>query len=286
MITNYYYNAQLKKAIIAFSNIFTGMQVKTGRSGCEDVESVVVPVRYGSSDRVVEAIASSHTQNKLHTLPMIATYMTGLSLDPTRIHGLGGVDRRAVLEAGGVFPDDVKSIHRVMPIPYNMELELAIYASNTDQLFQILEQVLILFDYDLQLQFNDAPFDWGKISKVILTGMTNEENHPAGVDRRMLVWSLTFEFHVWISPPMDVRAGLIREINVRLGNIDNLTLDEIDVNGDLVPFSEAYTIVTIPTIGEAVELGLDPDVTFGPSSVTLDPPDPGGVQEVHPGPEE
>ena len=35
-------------------------------------------------------------------------------------------------------------------------MELSIYASNTDQMYQILEQILILFDYDLQVQFNDA----------------------------------------------------------------------------------------------------------------------------------
>jgi len=254
------------------------MQVATGMNECQEAEKISVPLRYGSGDRVVEAIATSHTQNKLHTLPMLSCYMTGLIMAPERIHGLGGVDRRAVLEAGGVFPDDVKSIHRVMPIPYTMNLELSIYASNTDQLFQILEQILILFDYDLQIQFNDALFDWGKISKVTLTGLSNEENHPAGADKRMLVWTLMFDFYIWISPPMDVRAGLIREINIRLGNIDTLTLDEIDVNGNLVPFSEVFSLTTLPTIADVAEMNLS-------SPIELDPADPGVTQQTNPGPE-
>jgi hypothetical protein len=132
-----------------------------------------------------------------------------------------------------------------MAIPYNMEMELSIYASNTDQMFQILEQILILFDYDLQLQFNDAPFDWTKIGKLYLRGMTNEENYPMGVDKRMIIWTLQFELPVWMSPPLEIRNELIQSITVRIGDLDTLTLDEIDENGNLVPFGTTLAAFTI-----------------------------------------
>ncbi len=285
MIDSYYYNAQLEKAILAFSGVFMGIQVKTGKNGCEDIATMTVPLRYGSGDRVVEAIGGHNTQNSPHSLPMLSCYMMGMTLANERMHGVGGVDRRAVLEAGGVFPDDVKSIHRVMPVPYTLNMELSIYASNTNQLFQILEQILILFDYDLQLQFNDAPYDWGKITKMTLTGITNEENHPAGIDRRMLVWTLSFDFYIWLSPPMDVRQGLIREINIRIGDLDSIVLNEIDANGELVPFSIVYDVMTLPTIAQAHELGLNAELEDGPSDMDeVDAPDPGGSQTPHPGP--
>lgn len=235
MIKSYYYNGQIKKFITAFANVFSGLQVKTGDNGC-GVATVDVPIRYGSADRVVTAIGANDAAVP-HTLPIMSCYMSGLNIAPERLHGVNGVDRRTYLEQGGVFPDDVKAIRRVMPIPYNMEMDLSIYASNTDQMYQILEQILILFDYDMQVQFNDSPFDWAKISKITLLGLTNEENYPTGIDKRMIIWSLQFELEIWLSPPYEVRQNIIQKIKLRMGDMDKMVLDEYDVNGELVPFS-------------------------------------------------
>ena len=238
MIKTYYYNRQLKKFIVGFANVFAGMQVQSGYDADGNIITMDVPIRYGSSDRVTAAIATGNTTNKLHTLPIMSCYLRELVLAPERMHGVNQVDRRSYLEQGGVFPDDIKSIKRVMAIPYNMNMELSIYASNTDQMFQMIEQILILFDYDLQLQFNDAPFDWTKISKLTLTGLNNEENYPSGIDQRMIIWTLSFEMPVWISPPVEVRDDLITQVKIRLGDINGLSLNEIDEHGNLVPFND------------------------------------------------
>lgn len=245
MIKNYYYNGQLKKIITSFANVFSGLVVKTGNSDC-GIADVVVPIRYGSSDRVVAAIGSNNAQTP-HTLPIMSCYMTGLNIAPDRLHGVNQTDRRTYLEQGGVFPNDVKAIKRVMPIPYDIDMELSIYASNTDQLYQIIEQILILFNYDLQFQLNDSPFDWTKISKIILNGITNEENYPMGPDRRALIWTLQFGLPIWLSPPFEVRNEIIKTIKQRFGDMDKMVLDEYDANGELIPFSVdgVYTETTI-----------------------------------------
>src|SRR5574343_101787 len=264
MIKHYFYASQLKKFIIGFSNVFTGLQVSSGKDCNGQKIQMEVPVRYGSTDRVVAAIANSNTQNKLHTLPMMSCYMSSLELAPDRMHGVNQVDRRTYLEQGGIFPDDVKAIKRVMAIPYNMIMELAIYASNTDQMFQILEQILMLFDYDMQLQFNDAPFDWTKISKLILTGMQNEENYPAGSDSRMIIWTLNFEMPIWLSPPVEVRKDIINSISLKISDIENLRLNEVDDSGNLIPFDQySETLIQVP-------------------STVDDQPDPAGSQDVLP----
>lgn len=247
MIRTYYYNQQLKKFMIGFANVFTGLTVRTGKNGDGEISIVDVPIHYGSKDRVVAALSASNTQNKLHTLPIMACYMIGLDLAPDRMHGVNQVDRRTHLPQGGIFPDDVKVIERVMPIPYNMQMELSIYVSNTDQLLQVLEQILILFDYDLQVQFNDAPFDWTKITKMTLTGLSNEEQYPLGVDRRALMWTLTFELPIWLSPPAEVRNEIIKEINLRLGNLEEFKLNELDEDGNLQPFSDPWMHVVLDT---------------------------------------
>lgn len=257
MIKHYYYNTQLKKFIIGFANVFNGLQVKTGKDECGEELFVTVPIKYGSVDRVVAAIGGSDTQNKQHTLPMMACYLTGIELAPERMHGVNQVDSRTMLEQGGVFPDDVKAIRRVVPIPYNMQMELSIHASNTDQMYQILEQVLMLFDYQMQLQYNDAPFDWTRIGTIELIGISNEEVYPMGVERRAIIWTLSFSVPVWLSPPAELRKDIINSVTVTLGNIDDLALDEIDADGNSVSFTDPYSVHNaslVPTF----EAGDDP----------------------------
>lgn len=260
MFRTYYYNQQLKKAIIAFCNVFAGLCVKTGLDGCGEVTTLEVPIRYGSTDRVVAFLGSSNTQNKLFTLPMMAAYMTSINLAPGRVHGVNQVDKRTYLEQGGIYPDDVKAIRRVMPIPYDLSMELSIYASNTDQMFQILEQVLLLFDYDLQLQVNDAPWDWAKMVKLTLESISNEEAYPSGTERRVLVQTLSFTYGFQLSPPIEVRDEIVRSIKVRLGDIDCFHMDEINEEGNLEPFNEIWT--------EFVVRGSD----------AVEPVDPTGIQ--------
>lgn len=275
MIRNYYYNQQLKKFIVGFANIFAGLRVQTGMDGCGNISEIEVPIIYGSRDRVVTAIGASNTQNKQYTLPMLACYQTGIELDPTRLKGVNQVDRRTFMEQGDVFPDDLKSIRRVMPIPYNMKMELAIHASNTDQLYQILEQILMLFDYDLQLQFNDAPFDWTRITSLFLEGINNEEIYPTGIERRSLIWSLQFNLPIWLSPPAEVRNEIVQAIAFRLGDTNAFTLDEVDSNGNLAPFIGAgYGNFPIGPNGTSSNTTVDTNLTpADPQSNAVIPPE-------------
>lgn len=207
-------------------------------------------MRYGSTDRVASAIGASNTQNNLHTLPMMSVYLTGIEMAPERQHGNGHQDRKTYLPAGGVFPNDVTAVHRVMPIPYNLTFELGIYASNTDQAYQLLEQILILFDYDLQVQMNDAAFDWAKITRVVLQSINNEENYPIANDRRAVIWTLTFGFETYLSPPMTVRNDIINQINVNIGNPAGYHIDEYDANGELISFDDGALYTSFQVLPE------------------------------------
>lgn len=261
MLKEYYYNQQLKKATIVFANIFANMKVRTGKNACGEIEEVAVPIRYGSSDRVAAAIATGNTQNKLHTLPIMSCYMTGIEPAPERKHGHGTFDRKSYLEQGGVFPDDVKFIKRLMPTPYNLTYELSIYASNTDQAYQIIEQIMIVFDFDVQVQFNDSPFDWAKITRVTLDSIGNEENYPAGTDRRIIVWNLSFTFEAWISPPAEVKEGLIKNIMLNFAVMDDpekgCKILEVGEDGELAPFDPEQHVGTVVIRGD-VSPEIDP----------------------------
>jgi hypothetical protein len=103
---------------------------------------------------------------------------------------------------------------------------------------QILEQILVLFNPDLQIQKSDAPFDWTKLTSVELTDISNEENYPSGADRRIIQWTLTFKMPIFLSIPMGVKDDLVRKIVLQIGVGDFTDMVEVDQNGDIVPFGD------------------------------------------------
>lgn len=240
MITHYYYDEQLRTYLLQFCAIFTGLRVATGKGEDGTIEMMPVPINVGSKDRVVAAIMEGNTHNRSFSLPQMSAYITGIELAPERRKGVGVVDSRVYMPAGGIFPNDLAVVKRVMPIPYNLTAEVSIYASNTLQLHQILEQILILFDPMLQLETSDASFDWTKITQVELQGINNEENYPMGTDRRMLVWSLNFLIPIYLSTPLDVKNEIVHKVITRIGDLEGFALNEYDENGELQPFATTY----------------------------------------------
>jgi hypothetical protein len=238
MIANYFYEGQLRSYLLQFCNIFTGLQVQTGKGECDVPEFITVPISIGSRDRVVAAIQAGNTQNRPFSVPAMVANMTSLALSPNR-KGVGIVDRRTFLPAGGVYPNDLRTVTRVMPIPYIMTTELSIYASNTQQMHQILEQLLMLFDPVLQIQTSDSALDWTKIASVELVGLNNEENYPPGGDRRMITWSLSFDMPIYISAPVDIKDDVVKKIVIKLGDLDKFQVNEFDENGNMVPFDSS-----------------------------------------------
>jgi len=181
---------------------------------------------------------SGNTSNRVFSLPTMSAYMTGLVPNDERRRGIGFVDQIVTMKTGGVFPDDLTVVKRVMPVPYDMTMELAIWASNTQQLHQILEQILVLFNPDIQIQKSDGPFDWTRITNITLTDINNEENYPSGADRRMIVWSLGFIMPIYLSIPMGIKDDLVRKVVIQLGDLGSMGTLEVTDDGNLLPFGD------------------------------------------------
>lgn len=258
MIKNFWYDEQLRNYLLQFVAIFQGLLVKTGKGECDESQYITVPCVIGNKDRVVAALMAGNTDNRVFSLPTMSVFMSGLELAPERRKVQAHVDQRVTMRTGGVFPDDLTVVKRVPPVPYNMTIELSIYASNTMQLHQILEQILVLFNPDLQIQKSDAPFDWTKITKVELTGISNEENYPASQDKRMIVWTLTFEVPIFLSVPMGVKDDLVRKVIIQIGSLDTMVVNEVDENGELTPFGTPLA---------RIEFGEDSRPPAGPEPI-------------------
>ena len=130
-----------------------------------------------------------------------------------------------------------------MPIPYWANVELGLYASNIDQHFQMLEQILMVFDPIVQIQSNDATFDWTKISIVELTGIRFEENYPMGSERRVIHSFLDFKFPIWIAPPADLKTDFVKSVFARIGVINLTTKDSHEIVAQLDALGIEYELL-------------------------------------------
>lgn len=245
-LQGYYYNKQLRQYLLQFMAIFAGMKVSVGKLGDTDPRLISVPIKNGSSDRVVADIKAENTQNKPIRLPLFSAHLTNLSLAPQLRKGVGQTRRKSHMPTGGEFPTDIKVVRQRMPVPYIATYDLGIWASNQDQHYQMLEQILMLFDPILHIQTSDEVFDWTRLTTVELVGMGLEENIPAGADRRLIQSTLSFDVPVYISAPAEVHDKFVKDIFIRIGAVNSASQSSADIIADLdaqgILYDQAFSL--------------------------------------------
>ena len=229
----YHYEERIRNYILQFMAVFAGMKVQVGKLGDRDAALIPVHLAYGAKDRVVASIFSENTQNKPIRLPAMSAYMNGIEMAPDKRKGVGVSRREVFMPAGGQFPDDIRTIEQLMPVPYNALMDLSIYTSNRDEHLQILEQILMFFDPILQIQINDDTFDWTKITTIELLNINYEENYPSGTDRRIIQTTLSFMVPIYVAVPAKIKNNWIAEINLRVGLVSQSTQGSHNIIAEL-----------------------------------------------------
>ena len=107
-------------------------------------------------------------------------------------------------------PGNLYTIERYMPVPYNILLQVDLLTSNTDSKFQLLEQILVLFNPGIELQSTDNPLDWTSVFNIRMSDVRwSSKTIPTGTTDEIDVATLQFEVPVWISPPAKVKRQTI-----------------------------------------------------------------------------
>ena len=125
-----------------------------------------------------------------------------------------------------------------------MRINADIWASNTDQKLQLLEQILVLFNPSLEMQTTDNFIDWTSITVVHLENVQwSSRSTPVGVDSEIDIATLTFSVPIYISPPTKVRKmGVITNIITSMFDEENGTIED----GVSKPQLNAYDDTSVP----------------------------------------
>src|SRR6056300_1135430 len=234
----HFYDGQIRRYTTQMMRILSNFPVKDGKGNTKDV-----PVTYGDLTRQVANIIRENSENKLPSAPRIAVYVTGLELDRDRLTDATytrsvNIRERAWDEENQEYLNyqgKNYTVERLIPTPYIMRINADIWASNTDQKLQILEQILVLFNPSLEIQTTDNYIDWTSLTVVNLdaTSLTSR-SIPAGIDSDIDVCTMTFSVPIYITPPAKVKKlGVVKSIiaNIFTESGDITNLESLVYNG-------------------------------------------------------
>jgi len=232
MVQQYFYDDQIRRFLLQFTRIFSNFQVMYGAQGSENETLVRVPVRYGDWSRQAQVVATENSSSFMPSAPLITFYITGMEYQQNRMQEPYHVNKVQVrqrtydpdTESYETTQGNAFSIERLMPVPYRMTLTTDIWTSNTNQKFQIFEQIATLFNPALEIQSTDNYLDWTSLSVVELENVQwTNRTIPVGTDNPIDIMSMRFGLPIWISSPAKVK---------KLGVVEKIIYSVYDAQGD------------------------------------------------------
>ena len=231
---SFFYDEQIRRFLLQFTRVFSNFQVEYGRTEDNTQKALYrVPVRYGDATRQAQTIIQQNSANSLPSTPLMTFHVTNLNYARDRIQDPTFVQKQNVRQRywdtqsqeyettqGNAF-----TIEKLMPVPFDLEVNLDIWTSNTNQKLQLLEQLLTLFNPSLEIQSTENFIDWTSLSVMYLEQVTwSSRSIPQGTDDPIDIATLRFVMPIYISPPAKVK---------KLGVVEKIIASVYDGTGDL-----------------------------------------------------
>ena len=238
MLGTYSYHEIIKKTVVGFGTLFNNIELRRVTSGKTEV--MKVPLAYGPRQKFLQRlnqVGLNKTSVQI-TLPRISFEIQGFSYDATRKVSPTQYIRNT--QADG------KEFKSFMPIPYNLNFELAIMAKNQDDGLQILEQILPFFQPSFNLTLNLVPtLDEKRDYPVTLTSIDYEDVYEGDYDtRRTLVYTLQFVAKTYLYGPVQDKSGEV----IKKAILDYSTKQELAPNA---PREIRYQVTPDPETADA-----------------------------------
>lgn len=238
-VVDFHYDGQMRRFIIQFTRMFSNFQVRFGNDAQGNKTLQTVPVYYGDPSRQAAMILKNNSENMLSSVPAIAIYMSALEFDRERVQNpyfestvrVRDQSFNPATQTYSGTQDSMYTVDRLMPAPYKMSMKVDVWTSNTDQKFQLWEQILPLFSPGLEIQSTDNYLDWTSLSVVnlISTNLTSR-TVPGGTDDTSIdISTWNYEIPVWLTLPAKVKkGGVVKQI------IANIYDDSGSFSGDII----------------------------------------------------
>ena len=242
MLGKYFYHEVFRKTVVGFGTLFNNIEIKQGTTVMK------VPLAYGPKQKFLarlEQVPDPTNKRVQITLPRISFEIKGISYDPTRKVS----PTQKILVPTGT----TKNKMAYMPVPYNLNFELAIISKNQDDGLEILEQVLPYFQPSYNLPLMLVPgINETKYVPVIINSIDYYDEYEGNfTSRRAIIYTLGFTAKTYVYGPVQESSVITKVI------------------------ADAYTSTAVSTAPREVRYTVQPD------PVTADADDDFGFGVVH-----
>jgi hypothetical protein len=218
MLDQRFYWGTIRKAIVAFGNMFNNITIDRRDSNGNTVQLIRVPLSYAPKQKFLARIQQrpdADSKTVQVTLPRMSFEMVQLDYDPNR--------KIAPLQQSRSVNNGTTASAQYAPTPYNVAVYLYVYARNQDDGLQIVEQILPYFNPDFNLTLKAIPeLDIKNDLPIILDSISFEDDYEGDFNtRRSIVWTLAFTLKLNFYGPIRDQ-GIIKRVIANTYNIDNI----------------------------------------------------------------
>lgn len=215
-----FYFSTTRKIVAVFGTLFNSLYIGRYSDTGTLVKNISVPLVYAPKRHFIARQAEEDSErvntNVAITLPRMSFELVDMQYDATR-----SINPRRSKKYNSTNVDNM--LRQQSPAPYTMMMDLNVYTKNTDDMFQILEQILPYFRPSITVpiklvtetnQIVDVPFK--------LTGVSPSIEYEGSLgDGRTLIYTLSFDIETYIYPPVE-DTGIIKKVYANsITNDDN-----------------------------------------------------------------
>ena len=219
---NHFYHRITRKIVVAFGSLFNELQlVRYNKAGTIELERMLVPIVYAQKEKFYNRIKGDPnlTKSIQVTLPRISFEISGIDYDPTR------KQNSLIRNTNLATATSTTQKTQYMNVPYNYKFSLSIYVRNIEDGWQIVEQILPIFnpDYTLTLDLvstmgikKDIPI----ILNTVQYSVDSESPHDDDTTR-IVIFDLTFTVKAMMFGPIS-DSKIITKANTNIyGSFDS-----------------------------------------------------------------
>jgi hypothetical protein len=195
----YFYNQNLRKLVVGFGSLFSNIEISHKDPDTGDPFQIRVPVHYAPQEKFIQRLLqpSSITDGTRIEIqvPIISFMMSNISPDHSRKFGRYASNINQL--SGGECQSTGNKIKTQIPV--NVAFNLYAYTRHTDDLLQIIEQIMPYFvpDHIIKIEMNDVQNSI-EIPIIMHSNSITEKYEGDFSSRRLNIASFQFIAKSWI----------------------------------------------------------------------------------------
>ncbi len=210
----FYYHEIIRRTSAAFGTMFNNIYIRHQDGEDEDFSYIKVPIAYGPIQKFLSRVEQKpDLRNRVAiTLPRISFEVGQLNYDSSR--------KSSTLQTFNTTSGPNNTPRQLyMPVPYNLPFELTIATKYTDDMFQIIEQILPFFrpEFNLTVNLSSTIGEMRDVPLVLQNISPFQNEYEGNFDSRTFITTtLNFVAKIFFYGPIDTddNGNIIKKVQV------------------------------------------------------------------------